>query len=203
MKQIFRSFSNKWSLVGSFSWLIGMLSLTWAAPASALSENNEQPSSMAGMLFQVILYLAIIIGLFLLVIKFLAKRNTMQPGRTIKTWGGTALGQNKSVQIVEIGHSLYVLGVGGEIRLLDKIDDPEEIEFIRAQSMETPEPFKGWNWLKRHSDSKTSSVSHEEINSFQQVFQQRMNNLTGRSKQVEQWISDEQHAKRVENDHEK
>lgn len=104
---------------------------------------------------------------------------------------------------MEIGRSLYVLGVGGEIQLLDKIDDPEEIEYIRHQSAEAPEPFKGFSWIRKRSDASTPPAQQEEWNSFQQVFQERMTNLTGRSKQVEQWINDEQHAKRAENDHDK
>ncbi|WP_010269539.1 flagellar biosynthetic protein FliO [Paenibacillus senegalensis] len=183
--------------------MLGLVSCVWAAPVSAMSESGEPPSSMAGMLFQVILYLAVIIGLFLLAIKLLARRNTIQPGRTIKLWGGTALGQNKSVQIVEIGRSLYVLGVGGEIQLLDKINDPEEIEYIRSQSAEAPESFKGFGWLKKRPESEAQPAPQQEGKSFQQVFQQRMTHLTGRSKQVEQWISEEEYAKRAENDYEK
>lgn len=174
-----------------------------AAPVYALADKEDIPYSGAGMIFQVIIYLAIIIGLFLLIIKMLAKRNHIQPGRTIKLWGGAALGQNKAVQIVEIGRSLYVLGVGGEVRLLDKIEDPEEIEFIRNQSMSGHHyEMKGMPWIKKWFKQREKEEMEEQI-SFQQVFQQKMTHLTDRSKKVEQWIQDEQQAKRSENDNEK
>ncbi|MDT2247325.1 flagellar biosynthetic protein FliO [Paenibacillus larvae] len=47
--------------------------------------------------------------------------------------GGVPLGQNKSIQIVEIGQSLYIVGVGDNIQLLEKVDNPDQVALITAQ----------------------------------------------------------------------
>ncbi|MNY46303.1 Flagellar biosynthesis protein, FliO [compost metagenome] len=51
-------------------------------------------------------------------------------GQSIRTLGALGLGPNKSVQIVEIGGSLYLIGVGENISMLDKITDPAEVALI-------------------------------------------------------------------------
>ena len=63
--------------------------------------------------------------------RYVAKKNkgTMF-GNSIRSLGGVPLGQNKSIQIVEIGHSLFVVGVGENIQLLDKIIDADEVAYI-------------------------------------------------------------------------
>ena len=53
-------------------------------------------------------------------------------GNSIRSLGGVPLGQNKSIQIVEIGHSLFVVGVGENIQLLDKIIDADEVRISRS-----------------------------------------------------------------------
>ena len=45
--------------------------------------------------------------------------------RALRSLGGIPLGQNKSLQVVELSGRVYVVGVGDSITLLDKIDDPE------------------------------------------------------------------------------
>lgn len=128
------------------------------------------------MLLMVGFYLALIIGMFLLIIKLIAKRNrTMLPGRIVRTLGGSALGSGKSVQVVEIGGAYYILGVGENIHLIAKIEDPEEVEAIRstlegpATSGRTFPTVKEW-WDSR----KKKNSPAEEWSDFGQVFQNRM-----------------------------
>ncbi|GIP33079.1 flagellar biosynthetic protein FliO [Paenibacillus sp. J2TS4] len=164
----------------------------------AEGEGNDLGYSGFGMVFKVIVYLVLIIGLFLFIIKMMAQKNKgFMPGRTIKTWGGVSLGQNKSVQIVQIGHSLYVLGVGDEIRLLEKIDDLEEIEYIRSQSMVgINNEMKGFPLIRKWFAPK--KAEEETSVSFQQMFQQRMDQLSDRHDRVEQWIHKENKTDRSE-----
>lgn len=82
-------------------------------------------------LVKVIFVLAVIIILIVLLIRFLGRRNqTLMSGQSIRTLGALGLGPNKSVQIVEIGGSLYLIGVGENISMLDKITDPAEVALI-------------------------------------------------------------------------
>ena len=46
----------------------------------------------------------------------------------MKNMGGISLGQHKSIQLVVIGESYYLIGVGDDIRLLKEITDPAEID---------------------------------------------------------------------------
>ena len=50
----------------------------------------------------------------------------------MKNLGGISLGQQKSIQLVVVGESYYLIGVGEDIRLLKEITDPDEIEHLIA-----------------------------------------------------------------------
>ncbi len=52
--------------------------------------------------------------------------------RMMKNVGGLSLGQHKSIQLVVIGGSYYLIGVGDEVRLLKEITDPKEIEALES-----------------------------------------------------------------------
>ena len=52
-------------------------------------------------------------------------------GRSIRTLGAVGMGPNKSLQLVEIG-AIYVIGVGEDVRLVDKISDPAEVALIQV-----------------------------------------------------------------------
>lgn len=140
----------------------------------------------------VVFYLVVILGLFIVIIKLLARKNKfVLPGRTVKSLGGMPLGQNKSVQVVEIGNTLYVLGVGNDIRLVARIDDPAEIEAIRTSAAGSGEgqgfpAFKEWfaSLTKRNAGKESGEVG----GNFQQIFQEKMLTMTNRKKKVEEWM---------------
>ena len=52
--------------------------------------------------------------------------------RLMKNVGGLSLGQQKSIQLVIIGETYYLIGVGDEVRLLKEITDPDEIEALES-----------------------------------------------------------------------
>src|SRR4051794_4510817 len=82
-------------------------------------------------LLNVIIVLAVIVVLIVLLIRFLGRRNqSLMSGRSIRTLGAMGLGPNKSVQIIELGSSLYMIGVGENISILDKVTDPDEVALI-------------------------------------------------------------------------
>jgi flagellar protein FliO/FliZ len=143
------------------------------------------------MVMWVIFCLILIIGLFFLIIKMVAQKNKMMmSGRSIKTIGGVSLGQNKSVQVVEIGHSLYVVGVGNNIQLISKIDDEDEVEYIRdhIQSRGTNE-FPAFQsigkWFKGLRNQQI--IEEEDLsNSFQHVFQEKMERISNRKQRVDE-----------------
>jgi flagellar protein FliO/FliZ len=152
---------------------------------------------------QVIFFLILIIALFFVLIKFLAKKNQYSPfGRSIRSLGGVPLGTNKSIQIVEIGHSLFVVGVGENIQMLEKIDDPEEVAYVTelltsAQTDQTSFLSMG-KWIEKLRGSKREIEEEVEItSSFQQVFHDKLQRVTTRNKNVEEWLSDQKQKDRL------
>jgi flagellar protein FliO/FliZ len=181
---------------------------SWNVFAAESSESNPDHSSPAfeGVssfelflsLVKVILALIVIIGLFYVLVKFLAQKNkNWMKNRTLRLLGGVHIGQHKSVQIVEVGESIYILGVGEDINLIDKIDRPEEVAKI-LNSYEA-----GFNsasnkiiplgqWLQKLKNQRYSA--HEPIennapgepnHSFKDLFQSKMNHLSQRHKLLE------------------
>jgi len=139
------------------------------------------------MLFALLFVVALLYAL----LRFVNKRNLQyQKNRVIQNHGGLSLGQHKSVQVLEIGNSFYLVGVGDDITLLKEITDPAEIERFRKnfeeRETEAPIPYisQMWDSLKGKIQTNTS----ESDSKFQDVFQQRLKELKdSRKKGIEDW----------------
>jgi flagellar protein FliO/FliZ len=155
------------------------------------------------MIGQVMFFLILIIALFFVLIKFLAKKNQYSPfGRSIRSLGGVPLGTNKSIQIVEIGHSLFVVGVGENIQMLEKIDDPEEVAYVTELLTSTQSDQTSFlslsKWIEKLRGSKREIEEEVELtSSFQQVFHDKLQRVTTRNKNVEEWLSDQKQKDRL------
>ncbi|MCM3742844.1 flagellar biosynthetic protein FliO [Sporosarcina luteola] len=80
-----------------------------------------------------LLALLFVAGLLLALLKFINRKNRMfGQHRLMKNVGGLSLGQQKSIQLVVIGESYYLIGVGDEVRLLKEITDPQEIAALES-----------------------------------------------------------------------
>ncbi len=147
----------------------------------------------------VIIVLAVIIGLIILLLRFLGRKNqTWLSRRAIRTIGGVAMGPNKSLQVIEIGNSVYLIGVGEDITLVDKISDPEEAELIissfQSESVDqnnilTPLISKLSNRFR-----PKSSVQEEEIgdtDAFQKVFESKLRQIPNRRQKMEELLKEE------------
>ncbi|WP_409340964.1 flagellar biosynthetic protein FliO [Paenibacillus sp. MBLB4367] len=173
---------------------------------SSFAAQEEAPPvgdgfSVYGMLFQVMFFLLLIIGLFFVIIKFIAKKNKQfSTGRAVKNLGGVALGQNKSVQIVEIGNSLFVLGVGDNVQLISQISDPDEIEQIRDNmAPKAPVDLQSFTsfakWVR--SLRKKEQTEEELPASFHELFADRMKQVSGRKERIDELTQDEYRADRL------
>jgi flagellar protein FliO/FliZ len=171
---------------------------------SALTQ-SDAPSVIL-MMAQVIFYLILIIGFFFVIMKILAQKNRRRMhGRAVNPLGGVPLGQNKSLQIVEIGRSIYLLGVGDNVQLVHKIDDPDEAAYLIAsmttQSESSVVGMKQLNkWFSRfrqqdHAielDRREDHVAH----SFQEVFQSKMSHMANRKQMVEELLNNQKYTDR-------
>lgn len=108
------------------------------------SDTEENEKSAVGVtawdytrtIFALLFVVALLFGL----LKFINNRNRMyDKNRLMKNMGGLSLGQHKSIQLVHVGNTYYLIGVGEEIRLLKEITDEEEIATLVAYYEEVDE----------------------------------------------------------------
>ncbi|MNJ40081.1 flagellar biosynthetic protein FliO [Paenibacillus bouchesdurhonensis] len=176
--------------------------------------NSNQPDyqqigseiSIWGNLLTVIVVLAIIIVLIVLLIRFLGKRNRyLSQSRSIRTLGAVGLGPNKSLQVIEIGGNVYLVGVGEDISLVDKISDPEQLALLHQAFAEEAAEFPGLasvigNFVSRF---RKPSPEEEELDetTFHEVFQSQLRKMPTRKQQVEELLQDkeEQSTDRLRN----
>lgn len=163
-------------------------------------DNFEFDSSPnIGSIITVFVVLILIIGLIVILIRFLAhKNNSWFSSRSIRHMGGVGLGQNKSVQIVKVGNSLYVVGVGENVSLIDKIVEQDEIDAI-FQAANPDSSLSGKGILSYVSKSlnfrKEKSLPVEDYDptaasSFQEIFHTKMQQVTERRQQLKDIIED-------------
>ncbi len=181
-----------------------MLHASMTAGVSYAQGGDELPDFQGGsslsvfwMILKVILFLVVIIGIFLVIMKTVSQKgNLFRADRSLRTIGGVGLGQNKSVQLVQIGNALYVLGVGEEVGLVDKITDEAEIRYILDNLHASPAAGTGTfssvgGWLKGFGKNRPSSEELDVTPSFQAVFQEKMMKMANRQKKVEELITED------------
>lgn len=98
------------------------------------ADNNENTPTV-GLTFwdflKMIFATIFVIALLYTVLKFINKRSrSFSSNQLVENLGGTALGTNRSIQIVKIGNRVLVVGVGEDVKLLKEIDDEEEARQI-------------------------------------------------------------------------
>lgn len=102
-------------------------------------EQQEQPVEAAApeeksfivVIGQLIFYTLLIVFMIYGLIKFLSmKQKNLQPNQAVKLMGGTALGNNKSLQLVKVGGQIYLIGVGDQVTLIKEFTEDDEIHGI-------------------------------------------------------------------------
>ncbi|MDO3410689.1 flagellar biosynthetic protein FliO [Saccharibacillus sp. CPCC 101409] len=152
----------------------------------------------------VIFVLIAIVALIVFLIRYLGKKNRgWFGGRSVRTLGGVGLGQNKSLQIVEIGGSVYLIGVGENISLIDKISEAGEVEkLIEALEQGDAGPnisLPAWaeKLTSRFRSGGASSEAEElESASFQELFETRLREASERRRKVDDLLEKEESADR-------
>lgn len=150
-------------------------------------------------LLNVIFVLAVIVILIVLLIRFLGRRNqTLMSGRSIRTLGALGLGPNKSVQIVEIGGSIYVIGVGENISILDKITDPAEMELVVSSFEDQAAgqtnflvPFLDKIKSKMRGEVPSQEIELSESSTFYETLQSKLALAPEREEKLEELLRDD------------
>ncbi|MEX2103962.1 MAG: flagellar biosynthetic protein FliO [Bacilli bacterium] len=185
--------------------LIMLLWLSASSVVHADSTNNTVDLGLAappniGNIVTVIVVLILIIGLIVILIRFLAhKNNSWFSSRSIRHLGGVGLGQNKSVQMVKIGNTLYVVGVGEDVRLLEKIDQQDEIDAIFKSLNSTP-TLSGKGiiaYLSKSLNFRRQKSLPFDVNdpsaasSFQEIFYNKMQQVSDQRQQFKKVLEDD------------
>lgn len=80
---------------------------------------------------KIILALAFVIVLLYAVLKFLNRKNlNYQQNQMVQNLGGVSVGAQKSVQLLQIGSKIYIIGVGEDVQLLKEITDQQDIDTL-------------------------------------------------------------------------
>ncbi len=141
-------------------------------------EPNEQLGSTDQSLFldflKMIVALVVVLGLIYFLLRFIQKRTRIyQQTRALENFGGLSLGSNKSVQIVRVGDEYYLIGVGDDVQLLDKIESKETIKNLQSSDSDTHQPLNFQDLLKKFSNRDKNPYADNEVkNSFQSEFNQ-------------------------------
>ncbi|MGG6313537.1 FliO/MopB family protein [Paenibacillus macerans] len=149
-----------------------------------------------GNLLTVIVVLGLIIALIVLLVRFLGKRNRyLTRNRSIRTLGAIGLGQNKSLQVIEIGGSIYLVGVGEDISLVDKISDPAEAASLLQAFEEEGAEFAGFastlsGLISRFKKEPPQEEEELEGAAFHEVFQSQLRKMPNRKRQMEELLQD-------------
>ena len=139
--------------------------------ASKGTPPSEKESLLVPLVVKFIFSFAAIIILLLLCLKFLkAKSKQITSQGPIYTMGCHSLGGNRSLQLMMIGKSLYILGVGNEVQLLRTIEPGEEQDLILQSLVEEtarkPMP-KLFSFKKKQSEGWEQTFL-SQINQVQQ-----------------------------------
>ncbi|WP_342561499.1 flagellar biosynthetic protein FliO [Paenibacillus sp. FSL R7-0345] len=150
-------------------------------------------------LLKVIFVLVIIVVLIVLLIRFLGRRNqTLMSGQSFRTLGAIGLGPNKSVQIIEIGGSLYLIGVGENISILDKITDPAEVALIISRFEDQAagqnnflEPLISKIKSRVRGEVPSQEIELNETSSFYETLQSKLAQSPERKEKLEELLRDD------------
>jgi len=112
---------------------------------------------------KMILALGVVLFLIYYLLKFIQKRSRLyQQTRALENLGGISLGANKSVQIIRVGEEFYLVGVGDDVQLLSKIDDPNTLEELLKNDADSNEKQSFQNILKSFQNRNKNPYRQEE-----------------------------------------
>ena len=156
-------------------------------------DETESASSNIGVFdyIKVLFALGLVIGLLIFILKMLNRKNlAYQHNSLMKNLGGISVGTQKSVQLLQIGNRLYIIGVGEDISLIREIEDTEEMEQILSfyenkQQEMTTVPFLT-EILSKLKPAK--NIQSEQSASFNELFNEKLKNIKKeRTEQLEGW----------------
>lgn len=109
----------------------------------------------------------LILFLLFIVLKYLSKKTKMYPGGgPFHALGGHSLGNNRSLQMVMVGDTLYLLGVAEDVNLIRTIPPGVEQRRLLESIAEKPiDTVSKWGaGLKKTSQEKWDELLSKQLN---------------------------------------
>jgi flagellar protein FliO/FliZ len=130
-------------------------------------EMDSSSSSIFPLFLKFIFSFLLVIGLLFALLRFLSKRSTgSQSNGSIIPLGNHMLGNNRSLQILLIGKTIYIVGVGDTVTLVRTLSEGDEYQHLlksyenQADTLTPSEFFKD-------STQKWSSILQKQIKKIQ------------------------------------
>lgn len=160
-------------------------------------EVSGEPVSGWSFLLQVVFALGLVILLIILLLRFLANRQLGGiPQGPFRVIGVVPLGSGKTMQIVSVGDSIYLLGVGEDVHLLRHIPAGEEADLILAEAVIKPSAanrFSEWLSQLRSGKSVDEGQSQSYVNqSFEDLLQREWKEMGNAGDPDASWPQDNQ-----------
>jgi flagellar protein FliO/FliZ len=139
----------------------------------APKKNIQSKKQLEGTTVSIVPYIFKFIGSFILIIallymvlKYLSKKTKMyQAGGPFHSLGGHSLGNNRSLQMVMIGETLYIVGVGEDVNLIRTIPPGEEqTKILEAMAMKPVDSASDWGaQLKKTAQEKWEVLFQNQL----------------------------------------
>ncbi|MGE7621821.1 flagellar biosynthetic protein FliO [Viridibacillus sp. NPDC096237] len=144
---------------------------------------------------KMILALIFVVVLLYGMLKFVNSRNQKyQHNQLMQNLGGLSLGQQKSVQLLKVGDSLYLVGVGEDVHILKEISSDVEKESLMTlyndkQDLANQVPFiADLITSLKEKVRPSSNVNAKPNDEFKDIFQEKISKIKSeRSKDLNEW----------------
>ncbi|WP_162880741.1 flagellar biosynthetic protein FliO [Paraliobacillus sediminis] len=171
-------------------------------PSSDTSISEGSVDSLFITVLKIILSLILILGLMYLLLKLFNKKNKLyKNANTLENIGGVPLGSNKSIQMIRIGESIFVVGVADNIELLTEITDEETKKTLLASDSEQTNTNQiadvVGKTISRFSSKKQQDTQTKTPAAFSSLFKNELNGLADKRKKIT-----EQYKRKEEDKHE-
>jgi flagellar protein FliO/FliZ len=139
-------------------------------PAPSLPKEVEnQSTSLFPLFLKFIGSFILVVGLLIYLMRYLSKRSRlMHANGPILPLGGHVLGNNRSLQVVLIGQTIYIIGVGDTVTLVRTISQGEEYQHLLESYENQTETMKPADWLAKNPPSQWKSVFKQHLQKMKQ-----------------------------------
>lgn len=141
--------------------------------ADSVLSPQDEPPSFAATLAKMILSLLFIVFLIYVLVRIMSRAKSSKLSGPFRLIGGIHLAPHRSIQLVEIGRHMYVVGVGEEVRLLHRLEDEEEMDTIRSLIEGSAVQTNEWKAVKNWFQKMTKRGKLEE-QSFESMLSEKL-----------------------------